>query len=141
MCEPEAAPNQDLLPRWQVRSPPALVGSLATYAMMFLPAIMGLVWDWPWLITLALMSPGMLAHEILGFRAAGTRRIRSRRELSSDKRLTALLVVIAVIAGLTISGVAKRAVPIDLAVVLLLVVEPIWRLQWRRHDARTGREA
>jgi len=135
MSKPDASLDGNPLPWWQIRSPPPLLSSLATYVVMFVPAITGLLWDWPWLITLALMLPGMIAHETLGFRAGRARGIRRRQDLPSERRVTALVVVIGALAGIAASGLGKRAVPIGIALGLLVVVEPIWRLQWRHHSA------
>lgn len=136
MSESSSSIDGDVLPWWRLRSPPALVSSLATYVVMFIPAIIGFTLGWPWPISLALMLPGMVAHEALAFRAARARGIRVRQQLPSDKRLAVLGAAAVALAAITVGlGLPKHAVALGVGVAFLIVVEPVWRLEWKRHDA------
>jgi hypothetical protein len=125
----------DELPLRLMRAPPRLTRSLVSYVAMIAPAVAGLIWNWPWLVTLALMLPGFLAHEALGYQAARERGIRLRSQLPSQRRITLLGVVGALVAIVAMDGLPQRAVPLAIGLSMLLVLEPVWRWEWRRRDA------
>jgi hypothetical protein len=122
------------LPRWEVRAPPPLRRALVTYALMGVPATAGVVWKWSWLLTIGLMVPGLAAHEILGYQAGKERGIRFRTEVPHSKRMRLAAGVVGLVGVLVVSGGPRSALPLEIVVVLLLFVEPVWRLAWRHHD-------
>lgn len=142
VSESNAIMAGDALPWWRLRSPSSLAGFLVTYVVMFIPAIIGFSFDWPWAIWLALMLPGMVAHEVLALQAARVRGIRVRQQLPSDKRLAFLGAVAVALAAIAVGfGLPKDAVPLGVGVAFLVVVEPVWRLEWKHHDARARKHS
>jgi len=100
---------------------------------MVIPAIAGVIWRWPWLFTLGLVVPGLLAHEILGYKSAQARDIHLREEVPASARMT-ILAVVATFVGVSVATSGpKYATPLEMVIGLLVVVEPVWRLGWRRH--------
>lgn len=137
MHETKTASDESVFRLWRPHAPPSLPWSLATYVVMFVPAIMGAVWGWPWFVTLALVAPGMVAHEILGYQAARARGITVRTRLPSDKRLSLLGLLVGIIGVFAAGAVPKRFVPLVIVADLLLLIEPIWRLKWRHRNDPT----
>jgi hypothetical protein len=109
---------------------------LVTYIFMLGPAIAGAIWQWPWLATYGLITPGAIAHEILGYKAAQARGIRRRKELPSSKRVTILVGFAGLVGVLVLSGGSKYALPLWTVIGLLVFIEPAWRLEWRHHSRR-----
>jgi hypothetical protein len=122
------------LPWWQVRAPPPLRRALVTYALMVVPATMGVVWKWSWLLTTGLTIPGLVAHEILGYQAGKARGIRLRIEMPHSKRMRLAAGVVGLVGVLVVSRGPQSALPLEIVVGLLLFVEPVWRLEWRHDD-------
>ncbi len=90
------------LPWWQASAPPPLGLALVTYVLMVIPAIAGVIWRWPWLFTLGLVVPGLLAHEILGYKSAQARDIHLREEVPASARMT-ILAVVATFVGVSVA--------------------------------------
>jgi len=121
------------LPWWQASAPPHLRQALVTYVLMVIPAIAGVIWQWPWLLTLGLIVPGLLAHEILGYKSAQARGIHLREEVPASARMTILAVVVGFVGVSVATSGPKYATPLEMVIGLLIFVEPVWRLGWRRH--------
>jgi len=103
---------------------------------MIVPAVVGAVLEWPWLVTAAVVLPGFIAHEIFGYLAGQARGISLRTQMPRSGHMGTLAAVVGVVGVLLVSGVPKYALPLAIVLGLLLFVEPLWRLEWRRHNRR-----
>jgi hypothetical protein len=119
-------------PPWSSAPPPIGWPLAACNAMLLIPAVAGGVFEWPWAITVALLLPGLVLQGWLGYRAARTlgigRRtfvmpLRTRMTLGGLSGLTGVL---AIQIRPTYFG------PLVALVIVMVVLDPVWRVAWKR---------
>jgi hypothetical protein len=129
-------------PLWS--SAPPQIGWLlaACYGSLLTPAIAGVIFQWQWPITAALLLPGIVTQITLGHTAARRLGI-PRRTFVLPLGTRMLLGGVAGLTGALAANVHPRYfAPLVFVLVLTLIVDPMWRITWKRtsgsHTADSG---
>ncbi len=118
--------------RWRppAVAPPRIGGDLAAvYALLVLPALLGAALHWPEAISFALILPGILVHVRLSMRSARAQGVYVRGERPPPGSLIVLS------SALGVASAVATPAPfgvLALVLVVIFVVDPLWRLAWNR---------
>ena len=116
--------------------PPAPQQAIVAFVLMFGPAGLGAVLDWPWWVSLLGAMTGGVLYVFAGWRAARERGVLSHR----DGPQPVLLIV--AFASIPVGFAVTYFVPLRYVAlwlpVLVLAFDLLSRVLWRRHD-RGGR--
>jgi hypothetical protein len=113
---------------WRQSAPPEVGWPLVgTFALLLAAGIGGAIWAWPWPVTCALLLPGIVAHLVLAFRAAPARR---RRPPMGVRLIFAG--ACGLLGSLSADVRPTYIAPLSFVLVLIVLVEPVWRALHRR---------
>jgi hypothetical protein len=123
-------------PLWSSAPPPIGWPLAACYLLLLAPAIAGAIFQWHWLPTAALLIPGIVLQVLLGYNT-GRKLGIPHRTFVVPLGTRMVLGGVSGLAGAMASDIRPSYLaPLVFVLVLMVIVDPVWRIAWNR--ARTA---